>query len=459
MDIAIIGGGITGLTAAYTLTKQGHHVTVFEKEDHLGGLAGGFKGNPTTSGWEWTLEQSYHHLFTSDHSIIRLMKKLGIDDKLIIKRPITANLLPYDKAGAMRIFSKNDKRTAGSRKNTHGASSYFAQLDSPLHLLRFPGLSIIDKLRTGALVAFCKLYPFWQTLEGVTAKDFFTNVGGSSGWRMIWEPLMTGKFGHFDDTIAASWLWARIHKRTSSLCYIEGGFSTLVDTLEKTIKQQGGTIVTGVSIDTIKQLPNNKNSQFLIHNSKFDAILITTPTTIATTLLPRLLTTDYLLQASKIPHLHAQTLILETEKPILDNTYWLSITDRTFPFLAVVAHTNFIDKKHYGGHDITYVGNYLPDGHPYLSMTKEQLLKKFMPYILRLSPDSKFLIHNSYLYTAPYAQPVHQLHYSRRAPKLHTGIPGIYLANMDSIYPWDRGTNYAVELGQKAAREMSSPAL
>ena len=27
----------------------------------------------------------------------------------------------------------------------------------------------------------------------------------------------------------------------------------------------------------------------------------------------------------------------------------------------------------------------------------------------------------------------------------------IYLANLDSIYPWDRGTNYAVELGIRAA--------
>ena len=43
MNIAIIGGGLTGLTAAYELLKYGHQVTVFEKEKTLGGLAGGFK--------------------------------------------------------------------------------------------------------------------------------------------------------------------------------------------------------------------------------------------------------------------------------------------------------------------------------------------------------------------------------------------------------------------------------
>lgn len=188
-------------------------------------------------------------------------------------------------------------------------------------------------------------------------------------------------------------------------------------------------------------------------------------------ILEKLLTTTYNPSASlraglptttsplSIPHLHAQVLVLETKEPILKDVYWLNITDRSFPFLAVVAHTNFMDKKHYGNRHLTYVGNYLPDNHPYLSMTKQQLLKKFLPYLKRLSLNpaspaggSKLKTLNSYLFTAPFAQPVHQLYYSKRAPKIVTGIPNVYLANMDSIYPWDRGTNYAVELGQKAAR-------
>jgi hypothetical protein len=88
-------------------------------------------------------------------------------------------------------------------------------------------------------------------------------------------------------------------------------------------------------------------------------------------------------------------------------------------------------------------------------MTKEQLLKLFLPFIHRINHNSKFTIHNSFLFTAPYAQPVHELHYSQRAPKLATSMKNVYLANMDSIYPWDRGTNYAVALGLRAANIMS----
>ena len=403
MNIAIIGGGFTGLTAAYALAKRGHAVTVFEKDKVLGGLAHGFK-NP---GWDWRLEAAYHHLFMSDTAIINLISELGLKDKLLIKRPVTATLW--------------------------GNKPY--QFDAPIHLIRFPGLPMVDKLRTGMLALFCKLFPFWQLLEGISAETFFRAVGGARAWKIIWEPLMYGKFGTLYHQVPASWLWARIKKRSPKLCYIEGGFHTLVRALEKAILRRGGVIQTNA---VISSLPYT-----------FDKILLTTPTQIAKKLAPQL-------HYENIPHLHAQMLILETKEPILKDIYWLNITDRSFPFLAVVAHTNMIDKAHYGGHHITYFGNYLPDDHPYLTMTKKQILKKFTPYIKRLNPSfgSKLFTFHFSLFTGFYAQPVHELHYSRRAPKLETPIPGVYLANMDSIYPWDRGTNYAVELGRHAAHEI-----
>lgn len=400
MKIAVVGGGITGLTAAYELSKKCHRVTVFEKEAYLGGLTYGFKSN----GWKWHIEGAYHHLFTNDAHILNLCRKLHVS--VITTRPITSTLW----------------------------RDHMYQLDSPLHLLRFPGLSIIDKVRTGTALAFLKLFPFWKLLEFVTAEHFLITIGGNNAWKILWEPLLYGKFGNLAPTVSLAWFWARIVKRTPSLCYIDGGFHTLVTALEQAIKQNGGIIKTGITLTGVPE--------------GFDKTLLTVPTPIAETLIPGL-------QGPSVPHLHAQTLILETDKPILKDVYWLSVTDRCFPFLAAVAHTNFMDKKFYGGHHLTYFGNYLPQSHKYLSMTKEQLLKEFQPFIRRLSLDSKFKILDSFIFTAPFAQPVHQLHYSQKIPPIQTPIPGIYMANMDYIVPWDRGTNYAVELGKKAARIMA----
>ncbi|MFZ5845144.1 MAG: FAD-dependent oxidoreductase [Patescibacteria group bacterium] len=479
MKIAVVGGGFTGLSAAYFLAKSGHQVTVFEKEDRLGGLAAGFK----RPGWDWYLEGSYHHLFANDTAIFNLIKELGLSSKLILKRPITATYmaargaarggLPRGGAGkrkergapggvpfrstvtalAKKILWRDDDLDldgARTRQADQGASSALSQiyqLDSPAHLFTFPYLSPLDKLRTAALLAFCKLNPFWQPLEAVTAKDFFSKFGGIRAWQILWEPLMYGKFDDMAETIAASWLWARIKKRTPRLAYIEGGFHTVVEALESAITKNGGKIYTGREVSSIKSL-------------SFNRILLTISTPVALKLFPNLAFGIGHL-ALKVPHLHAQTLILETREPILKDVYWLNVADRSFPFLAVVAHTNFMDKKHYGNHHLTYFGNYLPAGHPYLSLNKKQLLKEFLPFIKRLNPSFSDLSLITYHLSLGFAaQPVHQLHYSQRAPKLDppAGAPGIYLANLDSIYPWDRGTNYAVELGIKAAVKIMADA-
>ena len=396
MKIAVVGGGITGLTAAYELSKRGHTVTVFEKESFLGGLAYGFK----QKNWNWYLEGAYHHLFTNDNAIITLCRELSVS--LITKRPVTSSLW----------------------------KSHMYQLDSPISLLTFPGLSFSDKIRTAFLLGLLKLNPFWRPLENITAEHLLISIGGKRAFKTIWKPLLYGKFGDYAPKIAASWFWARIKKRTPSLVYIRGGFHTLIKSLEDAVQKNGGTI----SIETApSKLP-----------AGFDATLLTVPSPIAQKLAHNISVPD-------VPHLFAQTLILETDTPILNGVYWLNVTDTSYPFLAAVAHTNYMDKKHYGNHHLTYFGNYLPKNHPYLTMTKEQLLKKFMPYIKKIS-QARFRILDSFIFVGPFAQPVHERQYSKKIPPIRTSRPGIYLANMDYIYPWDRGTNYAVELGQKAAQ-------
>ena len=53
--VAIVGAGIGGMAAAYDLVQAGHQVTIFEKDDHVGGLASGVK----EPHWEWYVEKFY----------------------------------------------------------------------------------------------------------------------------------------------------------------------------------------------------------------------------------------------------------------------------------------------------------------------------------------------------------------------------------------------------------------
>lgn len=419
MKIGIIGGGISGLSAAYQLTKLRHRVTVFEKEPFLGGLAYGFK----QPNWDWHIEGAYHHLFTNDAAILTLSRELNLTNDLIVTRPVTASL--------------------------YNGRAY--QLDSPQTLLAFPGLPLTDKFRTAALLGLLKITPFWQPLEYLTAERMIRTIGGDAAYKAVWQPLLYGKFGDYAPRVSAAWFWARIKKRTPSLVYFRGGFHTFVSALERAILSEKGTIRTNTAVSLVNKAKTGYTIAWKNKTDRFDAVLITVPTPLALKLAPAL-TSSYTAPLTRIPHLHAQTLILETDKPVLKNVYWLNITDPGYPFLAAVAHTNFMNPAKYGGNHLTYFGNYLPQGHPYLSMSKETLLKKFQPFIRRLSPAANYNLLSTHMFIGPFAQPVHECRYSNNIPSIRTPLPGLYMANMDYIVPWDRGTNYAVELGQKAAQ-------
>jgi len=49
------------------------------------------------------------------------------------------------------------------------------------------------------------------------------------------------------------------------------------------------------------------------------------------------------------------------------------------------------------------------------------------------------------------AQPIPPINHSQNIPAIRTPLKGLYFASMSQVYPWDRGTNYAVEIGRKTA--------
>jgi protoporphyrinogen oxidase len=417
MKIAILGGGFTGLTAAYYLRKKGHQVVVFEKEKQLGGLARGFRENK----WEWPLERAYHHLFANDSDILNLAKEIGFKE-IIFKAPITASLfdikddLPHLPAGR-QVFP----------------------VDTPQDFIKLPLLPLIDKLRAGSVLAFLKFSPHLSLYEKKTSAQFLKQTMGERVWRILWEPLFRKKFGKYAENILASFIWARITKRTKKLGYPEGGFQSLIDFLAKTNEDQGVVIKRGESVTNLEEVIKN-----------FDSVVSTLPTPVMVKLGGKVFPADYLKKLSSIKFLHAVNLILETEKQILNKTYWLSIYAKDLPMMVVVQHTNFIDKKHYGNYHLAYVANYVESDDKLLKMSDEEILNYYLPHLNKIT-NYKLQITNYFVFKTPWAQPIFDKEFIKNKPEFITPIKNLYLANLDMTYPYDRGTNYAVKLGKEVA--------
>jgi protoporphyrinogen oxidase len=109
-----------------------------------------------------------------------------------------------------------------------------------------------------------------------------------------------------------------------------------------------------------------------------------------------------------------------------------------------------MSKKNYGHEHLVYLGNYLAPTDPNFSKTKEELLKMYDPYLEKINPHYKKDLIGYELFKAPFAQPIVTTHYSKKIPPIITPFKHTFLANIQQVYPWDRGTNYAVELGKKA---------
>ena len=186
----------------------------------------------------------------------------------------------------------------------------------------------------------------------------------------------------------------------------------------------------------------------------YDAVISTSSPALMARLMPDL-PASYAGSLTVLKSMGAVVLVISIRQRLTEY-YWHNLPkDAGFPFLAMVEHTNFIGPEHYGGDHILYCGDYLEPDHEYFQLSKEELLERFLPALKRFNPDfDRTWVKDVWVWKTAYAQPVPPVNHSQNIPPIRTPVPGLYFASMSQVYPWDRGTNYAVEIGQKAATQV-----
>jgi protoporphyrinogen oxidase len=432
-NIAILGAGIGGMAAAYDLARAGHDVTVFEAADFVGGLASGFK----EPHWDWSVEKFYHHWFATDRHMLGLIDELGWRDKILFPRPYTVihhqgKFYPFD--------------------------SLFSNI--PLFMLRFHPQHI---LRLGPVGVYLRLTNNWQALETMTADAWMRKWAGQGIYQLMWEPLLVSKFGeNYYKQVNMAWLWARLKARTTRLGTFVGGFQAFCDAFAGRLRKIGVEIRLSQGVTHITPTPGAEGLLTLETPSgleTFDQCLVTTSPALLARLAPDL-PPDYLQGLLNLKSMGAVVMTLALEHRLSEEGYyWYNLPKSAgFPFLALVEHTNFLKPEYFGGDHIVYIGDYLEPDHAYFRLSQDELLARYLPALnrfnLKFSPN---WVKKTWLFRTTYAQPVPLVHHSRNIPAIQTPISGLYFASMSQVYPWDRGTNFAVEIGRRAARLMQSP--
>jgi protoporphyrinogen oxidase len=421
--IGIIGAGFGGMTAALDLVKAGYDVTIFEGTGGPGGLAAGFK-EPE---WEWSVENFYHHWFTSDAHMFRLFKELGVEKKVLVRHPTTV------------VYYKGK----------------FYPFDSILAALLYPGLGFgIDKIRFGLVGLYLRLTNNWKPMEKTTVDAWMRKWAGEKVYRNMWEPMIVGKFSEkYARVVNMSWMWARFHVRSTNLVTYEGGFQAFAEDFARILQEKGVTIRYKTTVEEITSVGQKVELKVNGKQEVYDRVLVTLSPAQMVKLAPQL-PEDYLKGLLSLKSLGAVALIISLKHQLSrEGYYWFNLPKSAgFPFLALVEHTNFQPVDKFGGEHIIYCGDYLETDHEYFSMSADELLQKFLPSFVKFNPDFKpEWVNRAWVKKSSYAQPVPLVNHSKNIPSVETPLEGVYFASMSQVYPYDRGTNYAVEIAHKAA--------
>ena len=180
-------------------------------------------------------------------------------------------------------------------------------------------------------------------------------------------------------------------------------------------------------------------------------MIATTPSYVFTRLAPPM-PEDYHNKLVGIDYLSAVLMVLVMDRPFT-NKYWMNIADPDMPFVALIEHTNLIDRELYGGKHILYISNYPSRDSELYQKSGEELMDLFVPHLQKINTDfDRSWVIEYHHHRVDGAQPIVGINYGAGIPGHRTPHKGLYLANTTQIYPEDRGTNYSVRMGRRVAQ-------
>lgn len=431
-DAVIVGAGFTGLTSALTLARAGKKVVVLDADTTPGGLAGTFDFKDGV-----TIEKFYHHWFDNDVYVPELVKELGMEGDVVIMPSKTG-----------MYFNGKHWR-----------------LSTPLDLLRFTPLPLLDRIRLGLMVLKVRKVKDWKSIEHLSIREWLEPLCGKNAYRVVWQPLIENKFNVYQDAINAVWMWKKLVLRGSTrdakggeqLAYFKGGFGRLAEAMASEIRRLGGEIryasaVTGVQADGGK-LSAVTTADGAVAGREF---LFTPAFEIIARMFEGQADAAWLERLRRVKYLGNVCLVLELDRSLSD-TYWINVNDPGFPFVGVIEHTNFDSPANYDGKHIVFLSRYLAKQDPLWAAGDQDYLDFALGHLQRMFPAlQRDWIQDFRVWRAEFAQPVTEVGYSNYVPGRATPFSNATISTMAQIYPEDRGTNYAIREGKDVARHIAA---
>lgn len=426
-DVAIVGGGILGLSLALRLAEAGHAVQVIEGAPGLGGLAA-----PQALG-EFTWDRYYHVILESDRALVGLIAQLGLADRIAW--------------GTTRTGFFTDGR--------------FHSLSSSLDFLRFPPLSLVDKARLAGTILRASRIADGEALESIPVEQWLVRWSGRHTFERIWRPLLEAKLGVNWTRVSAAFIWAIIARmyaarrsgaKRERFGYLDGGYATLLSALRADLERRGVRIHTGSAATEVRVV----GAEVVVARGAAAPVtatqaILTVPCPAVTRLCPEL--TDA--ERARLGRVHYQGVICASvllDRP-LAGYYVTNITDPGFPFTTVIEMTALVAPATFGGHTLAYLPRYCPADDPWWARSDDEIWEDLLAGLRRLYPDlPATAVRHHVISRAREVQALPTLHYRRDAvPSVETSLGRVHVVNSAQIVNGTLNSNESVALANAQA--------
>ena len=429
---AIVGGGFLGMTLAYRLARQGRNVTLFESADRIGGLA---------SAWnlgDIVWDRHYHVTLMSDTYLRSLLDELGLEKEM------------------EWVETRTGFYTDGK----------LYSMSNTLEFLRFPPLSLPDKIRLGATIFYASKVKDWKRLERTLVADWLRRLSGNRTFEKIWLPLLRAKLGENYKKASAAFIWAIIARmyaarrtglKKEMFGYVPGGYARNIERFSEALIEQGVCIKRSHRAREVRSL-NGGEVEIEFDNGnreRFDRVVLTMASPVAARLCPEL-SEEEKLRLNRIQYQGIICASLLLKQPLADY-YVTNITEDWVPFTAVIEMSALVDRKEFGGNSLVYLPKYVDPDDPAFSLSDRELEDMFMEALMRMYPhlrrDDLLAFRVS---REKYVLALSTLNYSEQLPSMTTSIPGLEIINSAHIVNGTLNVNETIQLAERAAERLLS---
>jgi protoporphyrinogen oxidase len=432
---AVVGGGMLGMALALRLAQRGQRVTLLEAAPQFGGLASAWSLGDVV--WD----RHYHVTLLSDTRLRALLDEIGLEKE-------------------MRWVETKTGFYSGGRLYSMSTSMEF---------LRFPPLTLLERLRLGATIFYASKLRNWKRLEQIPVADWLQRISGCGVWQKIWLPLLRAKLGEAYRKTSAAFIWAhtqRMYKARRSgqkkemFGYVPGGYARILDRLAEVLEEQGVELRANAAVAQVRSEPGAGVSVHLTDGTEqsFDQVVFTTPSSIIANVCPQL-STDEERRFRGVEYLGIVCSSLLLKKP-LSKYYVTNITDDWVPLTAVIEMTTIVDRAELGGQALIYLPKYMMSDDPGFAESDDVIRERCLSTLERMYPE--FSREDVTAFRTSRARCVMALPtvgYSDRLPPTKSSVPGVYAVNSAHILKGNLNVNETIQIAEDAIDGVLAPAI